>query len=87
MNKIIYKPKAIKQLAKIPERNIIKDKCRVLAQFPAYRLNTKALNHHKYDYRLRVGRFRIFFNYGFEHNIHIIHIEEVKKRDDNTYSF
>ena len=53
-----------------------------LCNFPYVR-NIKALTNHKYDYRLRVGRYRVLFNH-FE-KIHIISIEEVKKRDDSTY--
>ena len=43
----------------------------------------KKLNNHKYGYRLRVGRYRVFFN--VDDSVRIIHIEEVKKRDDRTY--
>lgn len=83
MNRIIYQPKAIKQLLKIPERNSIKEKCKVLADFP-HCTQIKSLTNHKYQYRLRVGNYRVFFN--FDGAIHIISIEEVKKRDDNTYA-
>ena len=33
------------------------------------------------EYRLRVGRWRVFFTDSIE----ILYIEEVKKRDENTY--
>ena len=31
----------------------------------------------------RVGNYRVFFN--FDGTVHIVSIEEVKKRDENTY--
>lgn len=45
--------------------------------------NVKALVNHEYQYRLRVGNYRVFFN--AETEIEIVYIEEVKKRDENTY--
>lgn len=45
--------------------------------------NVKKLVNHKYDYRLRVGDYRVLFNGGVE--IEIVSIEELKKRDDRTY--
>lgn len=52
------------------------------ARFPEVR-NVKALTNHRYPYRLRVGAYRVFFE--FEDAIRIVRIEEVKKRDDRTY--
>ena len=43
----------------------------------------KQLVNHKYDYRMRVGRYRVLFN--CENEVKIIRIEEVKKRDERTY--
>lgn len=45
--------------------------------------NVKALTKHEYQYRLRVGNYRVFFN--FDGVVHIVSIEEVKKRDERTY--
>jgi mRNA-degrading endonuclease RelE of RelBE toxin-antitoxin system len=45
--------------------------------------NVKSLSNHKYGYRLRIGRFRIFFD--IETTVSIVSIEEVKKRDEHTY--
>jgi len=45
--------------------------------------NVKKLIGHQYDYRLRVGDYRIFFNYA--ELIEIVFIEEIKKRDERTY--
>ena len=82
---IDWQSKALKQLAKIPDqstRKVLKDAVAGLAVFP----NTpqvKKLTRHKYAYRLRVGRYRIFFDIA--DTIRIISIQEVKKRDDRTY--
>jgi mRNA-degrading endonuclease RelE of RelBE toxin-antitoxin system len=43
----------------------------------------KRLSNHPYEYRLRVGRYRVFFD--FHSTVRIIRIEEVKKRDERTY--
>jgi len=45
--------------------------------------NVKALTNHRYQYRLRVGSYRVFFN--FDGVVHIVYIEEVRKRDERTY--
>jgi mRNA-degrading endonuclease RelE of RelBE toxin-antitoxin system len=45
--------------------------------------NVRALVAHEYGYRLRVGRYRVFFDARTE--IRIVKIQEVKKRDGNTY--
>lgn len=45
--------------------------------------NVKALVNHDYSYRLRVGNYRVFFE--FDGDVKIVWIEEVKKRDENTY--
>lgn len=45
--------------------------------------NVIALTQHQYGYRLRVGRYRVLFNW--DGAIHIVDIEEVKKRDEQTY--
>ena len=42
-----------------------------------------ALTKHKYDYRLRVGNYRILFDADSE--VKIVDIQEVKRRDGNTY--
>lgn len=82
MNEIIYQPKALKQLRKIPTQRLIREKIALLANMPDC-VNVKALNNHLYQYRLRVGDYRVFFN--FDGVISIVSIEEVKKRDERTY--
>lgn len=85
---IDWKSKALKQIGKISDqgaRKALKDAVAGLADFP----NTpntpqvKKLTSHRYAYRLRVGRFRVFFDIA--ETIRIISIQEVKKRDDRTY--
>jgi mRNA-degrading endonuclease RelE of RelBE toxin-antitoxin system len=84
VNAIEWNIKAIKQLRKLPQnmQRTIRDNVSTLTDF---RNNTqvKALQNHRYDYRLRVGRYRVFFNYDGE--IKIVAIMEVKKRDERTY--
>ena len=45
--------------------------------------NVKALTNHEYGYRLRVGNYRVFFDY--DGVVRIVSIEEVRKRDERTY--
>ena len=57
-------------------------RCWRTSHLPRVRLN-QALTNHKYDYRLRVWRYRIMFDVG--ETVKIISIQEVKKRDERTY--
>lgn len=82
MNQIEYSTKVLRQLRKLPEAAHIRDKINTLAHMPDC-ANVKKLVNHEYQYRLRVGNYRVFFN--FDGAIQIVSIEEVKKRDDNTY--
>lgn len=81
---IEWKHKATRQFLKLPQAQQVQvaDGVDALYDFPNVK-NVKALKNHKYQYRLRIGRFRVLFN--FQKVIEIISIEEVKKRDDNTY--
>ncbi|MNH47194.1 hypothetical protein D3C79_1103120 [compost metagenome] len=45
--------------------------------------SVKALANHIYGYRLRVGNYRILFDW--DGSVKIVNIEEVKKRDEHTY--
>lgn len=40
------------------------------------------LINHKYSYRLRIGDYRVFFE--FDGEVNIVSIEEVKKRNERT---
>ena len=53
-----------------------------LADFPNCQ-GVKKLTNHEYSYRLRAGNYRVFFE--FDGGIHVIDIEEVRKRDERTY--
>lgn len=86
MNKIEWKSKALKQLEKVKEiatrKQIFSTVKTTLVDFPHCQ-NVKKLTDHKYNYRLRVGNYRVFFE--FDGDVKIIEIEEVKKRDEHTY--
>ncbi len=85
MNKIIWNKRALKQIRKIPAKTkkAIISAVEDLPATDGWR-NVKSLTNHEYMYRLRVGRFRVFFD--FEHNeVKIYLIQEVKKRDERTY--
>jgi mRNA-degrading endonuclease RelE of RelBE toxin-antitoxin system len=85
MNSIDWKPKALKQLEKIKQSTVrqkIYTEAQTLADFPNCQ-GVKKLVNHAYSYRLRVGDYRVFFE--FDGGVHIINIEEVKKRDERTY--
>ena len=85
MNSIFWQAKALRQLRKIEPkasaqiRRAVTDE---LTDLSATR-NVKALTNHEYDFRLRVGSYRVFFN--FDGSVHIVSVEEVKKRDERTY--
>ena len=84
MNSIEWTKKAVKQLRKLqrPDQQTIFAQTQTLANWPNCQ-NVKSLSNHKHPYRLRVGRFRVFFD--VDSDVKIVKIEEVKKRDENTY--
>lgn len=84
MNTIQWSKRALKQARKIQiqQRQQIVEKTKALKDFPNCQ-NVKSLTNHEHGYRLRVGRYRVFFNYDGE--IKIISIEEVKIRNESTY--
>ena len=85
MNAIIWKTKAIKQVLKLQRKTaqIISDVIEEeLSVFPDC-TGVKKLTNHQFQYRLRIGNHRVFFD--FDGEIHIVSIEEVKKRDETTY--
>jgi len=82
MKNIKWRTKALKQLRKIKDqqmRETIFNAVDDLKNFPNCS-NVKKLKNRD-EYRLRVGRWRVFFTDSFE----IIYIEEVKIRNENTY--
>lgn len=85
MNDIDWKPKALKQIEKIKAADVRKrifTEVQSLVHFPDCQ-GVKKLTNHAYSYRLRVGDYRVFFE--FDGSVHVIDIEEVKKRDERTY--
>jgi mRNA interferase RelE/StbE len=60
----------------------IRDAVATLASMPDCQ-NVKALTKHEYVYRLRVGNYRVLFEWSGE--IRIVEIQEVRKRDERTY--
>ncbi len=86
MNRIEWKPKALKQLRKIDPQHGAAIRTSVTAELSdlSQASNVKALTNHQYGYRLRVGNYRVFFDHEGG-KAQVVHIEEVKKRDERTY--
>lgn len=84
MNTIHWTLKAAKQLRKLDRQHqaSIRDGVNTLTAMPQC-ANVKSLTNHEYGYRLRIGNFRVLFNW--DGNIRIVEIEEVRKRDERTY--
>ena len=78
--------KSLKQMKRIPRL----DQARILSQVDsleigiAGKINIIKLANHRYAYRMRVGSYRVLFN--ILETVEIISIEEVRKRDERTYS-
>ena len=85
MKVINWTKKARKQLAPIPRQDVerIIDAVESLEQWPDV-ANVKALSGRD-DYRLRVGRYRVFFTVTPSAEVTVIRIEEVRKRNERTY--
>ena len=86
MNEIIWHNRARKQMKKIPKqyRESILNCVDQLETFPqCEHLDITELKNHPHGYRMRVGRYRVIFDYA--KIIKIIIIQEVKKRDERTY--
>jgi mRNA-degrading endonuclease RelE of RelBE toxin-antitoxin system len=84
MYAINWTRKAVKQLMKVDTA----PRKRILAAVTALTdlrnaPNVKPLVNHPYGYRLRVGGHRVLFD--ADDVIRIIEVQEIKKRDDNTY--
>ncbi len=84
MNTIKWHTKALKQLRKIDRQDniAIRSAVNTLVGMPDCK-GVKTLINHRYGYRLRVGRYRVLFDYDGE--VRIVEIQEVKKRDERTY--
>lgn len=83
--KTVWQPKAMKQLKKLGNKDAqtkILEATAGLVQFPNVP-GVIALTNHVHGYRIRVGNYRVLFN--VLEAIEVVSIEEVKKRDENTY--
>lgn len=85
MNAINWQPKALRQLRKLDAQAGKQIRTAVTTELVhlSKARNVKALMNHKFSHRLRVGSYRVLFN--FDGAVHIISIEEVRKRDERTY--
>jgi mRNA interferase RelE/StbE len=85
MKQIKWNKKAMKQLLKLQlktRRNIIS----AVEELPTPDglRNVKQLTDHQYQYRLKVGRYRVFFDLE-KNEMRIYLIQEIKKRNERTY--
>ncbi len=85
MNTINWQPKALRQLRKVDAHAGKQIRTAVSSELVDLALarNVKVLTNHEYGYRLRVGNYRVFFE--FDGAVRIVSIEEVRKRDERTY--
>ena len=85
MNSIEWRTKALRQLRKLPTSVGLELRRAVTAELVdlAQARNVKALTRHEFGFRLRVGNYRVFFD--FDGAVRIVSIEEVSKRDERTY--
>jgi mRNA-degrading endonuclease RelE of RelBE toxin-antitoxin system len=85
VNAINLQPKAIRQLRKVDAHAGKQIRAAVTTELLdlSKARNVKALTNHAYGYRLRVGNYRVFFD--FDGAVRIVNIEEVRKRDERTY--
>ena len=85
MNSIFWLPKALRQLRKIESRANKQIRGAVTNELSdlGTACNVSALVNHEYGYQLRVGNYRVFFN--FDGAVHIVCIEEVRKRNERSY--
>jgi len=85
MNVINWQPKALRQLRRIDAHAGKQIRAAVSTELLdlSKARNVKALTNHEYGYRLRVGNYRVFFD--FDGAVRIVSIEQVSKRDERTY--
>lgn len=85
MNSIDWRPKALRQLRKIDASASQQIRAGVSSELVdlSKARNVRALTNHEFGYRLRVGDYRVLFD--FDSTARIVVIEEVRKRDERTY--
>jgi mRNA-degrading endonuclease RelE of RelBE toxin-antitoxin system len=84
MYEVAWNKRAVRSIKRIDRKDVrrIYQAIQKLRCWPDCK-NVVSLVNHEYDYRLRVGRYRVFFT--IDDIIRIVWIEEVKKRDEQTY--
>ena len=84
MNEVQWSTRALRQVRKLPDsdRLQISEAVADLKNMPNCP-QVKALKNHRYGYRRRVGQYRILFDW--DNIVHIVSIEEVRRRDERTY--
>ncbi|SHN92946.1 hypothetical protein BHECKSOX_1901 [Bathymodiolus heckerae thiotrophic gill symbiont] len=85
-HKITWTNKAQKDLRKIPINNVKQILIKIdELEHPRNKWSKKIekLAKHQYDYRMRVGNYRVMFD--LNKTAKIVHIEKIGKRDGNTY--
>lgn len=84
MNKIFWTRKAVKQLLKLHSQHQaqVRDAVARLKAMPDVP-NVKSLVSHGCEYRLRVGAYRVLFDW--DSGVRIISVQEVRKRDEHAY--
>ncbi len=85
MNTIEWKNRARKQWKRLPRtyQKLILDAVDTLEEPVSVWKNVLNLKNHAYRYRMRVGRYRILFD--FDGSVQVVEIQEVRKRDERTY--
>ena len=83
-NRVLISKKALKELQNVPisERGLIKDRISKLAFFPLARLDVQKLRGYENVYRLRVGDYRVLFEY--EKDERTVKVLKIGKRE-NVY--
>ncbi|NJF24769.1 type II toxin-antitoxin system RelE/ParE family toxin [Thermococcus sp. Bubb.Bath] len=83
-NKVLISKKALKELSSLPEteRKLLKDRISKLTFFPLARLDVQKIKGYANVYRLRVGEYRVIFEYN--KNEHAVKVLKVRKRE-NVY--
>lgn len=86
-NEINYSAKAVRQLKKLTDGKVLKEKIKELENPQPNWNNVKSLVEYEFGYRLKVKvgsrKYRVLFD--FDSSVKIVEIQEIKKRDDNTY--
>lgn len=85
MAKVEWTKRASSQLVRIDARyrKTIKDKVEMLTAFPAVNLDITKLTDQGQRYRLRVGDYRVIFEFDKEPKV--IEIQEIARRTTRTY--